>query len=723
MPITDPPRVEAPGAVEAPQLTEWSHGFVRLALGVGALLLAVGVFLAGTLHESRARVDAAALDELQNLTLNLERYYFIRLQAADLVLQSAAQDYVAADAAHRPGSFDAALRRQQQRLPENPPMRAADATGLVLYGEGASASAGVSVAQRQFFKAASHSEALVLGLPVKSRLTGRWVLPVARQLHDTQGRFAGVVYILLQLQDFIDMLDALKVGKRGVITIIDERQQIIVRRPQLEQLEDESPRRLSAPPLLEALATHRPTATFTTESSIDGVRRSAMLRRVGGYPAWVAVGLAEDEILAPWVAERRTAVIFWLALACGGAVLLVLQRRRERALAHVLQQLDAARLQADAANRSKSMFLANMSHEIRTPLNGVLGFAQIGHADATASALSRQRFARILQSGNLLQTLLNDVLDVSRIEAGKLLLAPLPTDVRDVAQQALALLQDAAAAKQLALRLHVAADVPGQVVLDPLRLQQVLLNLASNAVKFTDTGAVDVRVAVAAAQLVIEVVDTGCGLSDDALARVFEAFEQADASVTRRHGGSGLGLTITRNLVRLMGGTLAAASRPGAGSTFTVRLPLVTAPAPACVPDAPATPSHAPAGGALHGLRILVAEDNPINRLVIESLLRLEGAEPDVASDGHAAIARVQACAAAPFDIALLDIEMPGIDGFETARRLQALDPALPLLGQTARAMAEDLAACIAAGMRDRVVKPIERGELVRLVLAHARRA
>ena len=721
--MTERSRVDDSIAVNAAPLTEWSRGFVRLALGVAALLLAVGAYLAAALETSRQRIDAATSDELQNLTLNLERYYFTRLQAADLVLQSAAQQFATGGRVDGVDLFTPVLKTLQKRLPEAPPMRAADEAGRVVYGDGANRSAPLSVADRQFFREARRTPELVLGLPLKSRVSGRWVLPIARQLRYADGDFAGVVYINLELSDFFSMLDALKVGERGVITIFNAHQEVIVRWPAVQLQGDEAPRKLTAPGLLAALATGAPVATYTTESSIDRIRRRTTVRRVGQYPAWVLVGLATDELDAPWQGELRTALLFWIALALGGGVLLVMQRRRERALASVLQQLDAARLQADAANRSKSMFLANMSHEIRTPLNGVLGFAQIGHADPATPELARQRFSRILQSGKLLQTLLDDVLDVSRIEAGKLPLEPLPTDVREVARRALALLQDSAAAKGLALRLHVAPDVPPTIVVDPLRLQQVLLNLASNAVKFTDSGHVTLRAGTDAGSLVLEVADTGVGMTGSETARVFEAFEQADASVTRRHGGSGLGLTITRHLVGLMGGTIAVASTRGAGSTFTVRLPLVV-PGQHQAADAidpPCRDIGTTRPGALDGLRILVVEDNPINRLVIDSLLKLEGACPALASDGHEAIARVAQAGEPRYAIALLDVEMPGIDGYETARRLHELDASLPLLGQTARAMAEDLEQSLRAGMRGRVVKPIERQELVRLVLEHAR--
>ena len=716
-------RVDDSIAVNGPPLTAWSRGFVRLALGVAALLLAVGAFLAVALETSRQRVDAAAIDELQNLTLNLERYYFTRLQAADLVLQSAVAQYATGGRVDGVDLFTPVLKTLQKRLPEMPPMRAADASGRVIYGDGANRAAPISVAQRQFFKEARHSPDLVLGLPLKSRVSNHWVLPIARQLRDANGDFAGVVYINLELSDFTSMLAALKVGDTGAITIFNDHQEVIVRWPTVQLQDDEAPRKLTAPPLLAALATGQPAAIYTAESTIDHVVRRTMVRRVGGYPAWVLVGLALDGVYAAWQAELRTALLFWIALALGGGVLLVMQRRRERALSSVLEQLDAARLQADAASRSKSMFLANMSHEIRTPLNGVLGFAQVGYRDPSTPEAARQRFSRILQSGKLLQTLLSDVLDVSRIEAGKLLLEPLPTDAREVAQQALDLLQDTAAAKRLALRLRVAPDVPPTVVVDPLRLQQVLLNLASNAVKFTDAGQVELRVRIDSGSLVLEVADTGVGLTQDEAARIFEAFEQADASVTRRHGGSGLGLTITRNLVDLMGGTIAVASTRGAGSTFTVRLPLVVPPTDDAADevDAPCPDIDARRPGALDGLRILVVEDNPVNQLVIDSLLKLEGACPTMASDGHEAIARVGSADEPRYDIALLDVEMPGIDGYETARRLHELDASLPLLGQTARAMAEDLEQCLESGMLGRVVKPIQREEMIRMVLAHAR--
>ena len=716
--MTDEPRAHDADAAEGPPAREWSRGFVRLALGLAALLLAVGVFLAFALQASRQRIDESAEDALQNLSINLERYYFTRLQAADLVLQSAAQEY-ASLANPDPASFTPILKRLQQHLPENPPMRATDPAGRIVYGEGADPQAPLSATDRPYFIDTRHNAALVLGVPVRSRLSKRWVLPVARQLRDAHGALAGVVYILLDMQDFIAILDELKVGERGAITIFNDRQEVLLRRPHLEQLDAQPPRRLTAPALLQALAASRPVATYATVSSIDQVARTTMIRRVGDYPAWVLVGLAHDEILAPWLREVRIAIAFWLALACGAAALLLMQRRREQAQADALHHLRVARAQAEAANRSKSMFLANMSHEIRTPLNGVLGFAQVGFRDPATAPLARQRFNRILQSGKLLQTLLDDVLDVSRIEAGKLRLEPLPTDIRDVVQQALDLLRESAAAKGLVLGAEVAADVPDAVVVDPLRLQQVLLNLASNAVKFTDAGRVDLRVRRAAGQLVFEVADTGCGLSDAAAVRIFEAFEQGDASVTRRHGGSGLGLTITRNLVALMGGTIALSSAQEAGSTFTVRLPLQPAPAGAPAAMALALPDPPP-GAALQGLRVLVVEDNPINRLVLDGLLRLEGANPEMASDGHEAVARV--AAGARYAIALLDIEMPGIDGYETARRLHVVDPTLPLVGQTARAMAQDLAQCLAAGMLARVVKPIERATLVQLVLEHARR-
>jgi hypothetical protein len=728
------------------RLVEWRRTFKRHALWSLLLLGAVAVFLAVSLSQSHGRYQAAADDDIENLTLNLERYLFTRLQAADLVLQSAAKSFahLSTSGPVSENEFNAALLDLQKRLPDAPALRAADSSGQVLYGGGVDPAQRLSIERRQFFQEAKSSSTMVLGLPLKSRITGRWVLPLAQQLRDHRNAFAGVVYVNLDLEELNEYLGSLKLGAHGVITLFNTRRDILLRLPAVPMAEDEKPVRVAAPEVLNSLAAGKPAALFRTRSSIDGVLRAVMYRQVGGYAVFILAGLAEKDFLAPWYRELAITGVFWLALA--GALLLLLVRQYRSGLQQVraLRLLQEAKEQAVRANESKSLFLANMSHEIRTPLNGVLGFAQIGYRDPSGTPEARQKFARILESGKLLQGILNDVLDMSKIEAGKLLLDPTPTMLRPALERAVDLVRGFARDKGIALCLMVDRRVPEVIVVDPLRLGQILLNLLSNAVKFTATGQVDVTVGVSGDRLVINVRDSGLGMSEEQISRLFMAFEQADRSTTRRYGGTGLGLAITKRLVEMMNGSIVVTSQLGAGSTFSIRLPLARSTMTSVELEGPVSTGEdlADAGMVLQpqpgereetagrlpnprldGMRVLVAEDNPVNQIVIESMLLMEGASAEVVADGYEAIDRVAAQLDPKYDAVLLDVMMPGIDGYETARRIHTLDSELPIIGQTGHALAEDRAHCIEAGMVERVTKPLDADELVSVLLKHSRRA
>ena len=394
-----------------------------------------------------------------------------------------------------------------------------------------------------------------------------------------------------------------------------------------------------------------------------------------------------------------------------GAVVSIVDRSAQRAAA---QARENALVAAENLARARSEFLANMSHEIRTPMNGVLGFAQIGQRNYKDPDKARNAFEKILTSGNQLLGVVNEILDFSKIDAGKLHVEASEMSLDDALDHALELVADRARAKGLDLRLEKAADLPSSCIGDPLRLGQVLLNLLTNAVKFTEAGSVTLSAALQGGQLVFRVTDTGIGMTPDQLGYVFNPFQQADGSTTRKFGGTGLGLAICKRLVELMQGEIRVESTPGAGSRFEVRLPCVepaTHPAtghapPVTLPDKP-----------LAGISILLAEDDPINQLMLEVNLEDDGARLVIVGDGATAVERVIADGPQAYDIVLMDLQMPVMDGYEATRRILELAPGLPIIGQTAHAFGEDRDKCLAAGMAAHIAKPIDPQALVTLVL------
>jgi signal transduction histidine kinase/CheY-like chemotaxis protein len=378
------------------------------------------------------------------------------------------------------------------------------------------------------------------------------------------------------------------------------------------------------------------------------------------------------------------------------------------------QALRQALARAEAANTAKSDFLANMSHEIRTPLNGVLGLASV-LAQGPLDPGQQEIVQTIAASANTLDVLLRDLLTFARLESGRLELDAAPFCLADAVRQSAALFRAAAADKGLELVVGIDADAGVEVMGDGPRFRQVVCNLISNAVKFTAAGRVEVSLRLEGRgetrRQVLQVADTGIGFEPGDAERLFRRFEQADASITRRFGGTGLGLAITRQLVDLMGGTIRAEGRPGFGARFIVELGLDPA-----VVQASATE----AGAAPEGLRILVAEDNAINRKVAELMLGSMGAEVTCVENGREA---VDAARLTGWDLALIDLQMPVMDGLSAIRAIRAEEAAsgrgrLPVIVLSANVMPEHLAASSAAGADDHIGKPIRVGELARAISA-----
>ncbi|HET9644108.1 MAG TPA: PAS domain S-box protein [Burkholderiaceae bacterium] len=488
---------------------------------------------------------------------------------------------------------------------------------------------------------------------------------------------------------------------------------------------------------------------------------------------------------------------------------------------------ETALAEAERLARLRTEFVTNMSHEIRTPLNAVLGLAEIA-ARGDRDRQPEETFRMILDSGQVLLGVVNDMLDFSKIEAGKLRTESQPFELGPVIDRAVSLVAPRAFAKCLDFSVEEAPGLPYRLRGDALRLTQVLANLLSNALKFTERGSIVVRAWAEGRYLCLSVCDTGIGIAQEQLARLFKPFEQADSSTTRRYGGTGLGLVISRHLMELMGGAIEVQSQPNAGSTFTLRLPLIEAESArpsarecrivmACVgepvhairalegeghqvgitpaakafaepsdlvvlgidalrdeplrdeavqashrgqriallthpvaaelppalrgrvtlieqplrarhvaaclaePEKHEATSDAP-GGRLAQISLLAAEDNEVNALVLEAILRLEGAKLTLVGNGALAVEQLAQHGRGAFDIVITDIQMPEMDGYEATRRMLAIDPDLPVVGLTAHAMPEERERCLAAGMVDHLAKPVEVEQLVRVVLRHRRR-
>lgn len=381
------------------------------------------------------------------------------------------------------------------------------------------------------------------------------------------------------------------------------------------------------------------------------------------------------------------------------------------------EERERARSEAEELARIKSEFLANMSHEIRTPLNGVLGLAHIGYRESAGRDSTRRLFSRILDTGKLLLAIINDILDFSKMEAGKLRIERVPVSPVAIVEQAVHTVRELARDKGLALQSVQSDDLPVAFIGDPVRISQILLNLLSNAIKFTQEGRIRLRVCRTGEDLVFEVSDTGIGIPGELVDKLFSPFEQADTSTSRRYGGTGLGLTISRRLAGMMNGSLSLESCVGVGTVAQLRLPCEEV---GQLPE-PQIATMAGTRKRLAGLRILVAEDNPLNAFVLEELLRQEGSVVTMVESGAAA---VEACRSnlRSFDAILMDVQMPEMDGIEATRRILEFAPSVPILGQTAHVMHDEHDRCLAAGMTAVLTKPLDPEVLVSHVLQQVHR-
>lgn len=531
-----------------------------------------------------------------------------------------------------------------------------------------------------------------------------------------------------------DLLDADELTLR--YDIFRSRQNLLLDNPSVTLLRDRA-EYLSTLPKLNQLAALGDSVFGQTPPQAKGLGQLlAQMEALG--PDIQALSLAANSVMANLVETKQNTIVrqgmtitrlmvAMILLLAVIAVLLWLRMRRDSreraALESLTQELRDAQLRAEAANQGKTRFLANMSHELRTPFNGVMGMLTL----LESTPLTQEQTDHVQTAKNSAQhllTLLNDILDISAMEAGKLSIQPEPVNLPALLDQVANLMRGAAKAKSLAFHLDVPDDLPTWVKADPTRLKQILFNVIGNGIKFTQAGTVSLSVERAGPQGLVAplrfvVRDTGIGMDAAAVGRLFQRFYQAESHTARRFGGTGLGLEISRNLARLMEGDLTAQSAPGQGSTFTLELPLPLCPAPSPSPNLPPTDTATvppPAPGAqvqsLAGRRVLVAEDHPVNQKLMAALLNKLGCVVTFCENGALA---VDALSNQPFDLVLMDIHMPVMDGLTATRTIRALStPAanVPIIALTADVMNNAEQNAFEAGVNAFLAKPIRLTEL-----------
>jgi signal transduction histidine kinase/HPt (histidine-containing phosphotransfer) domain-containing protein len=646
--------------------------------------------------------------QVDKLSLVLAEQTSQEVRSAVLVLDSIADsmtgDDIFTEAQMRgrigSASWFASLRDKIQGLPQVDVASIVAANGDLLNFTRVHPAPAINVADRSYFEVHQQqgeqgAQGVYIGAPVRNRSNGEWTFYLSRRLNSPGGEFLGVALVGFSSTFLADFYQKINLGQGATVLLSRHDGMLMARWPHDDQ----------------AMGTLAPVDGAGADRAAGSGARLSSSRQIDKYGMAIRVSVPDQLYLAQW---RRFTAALVLAGAVSVAAILAafvvlvrsLRRREED-----MENMRALQTAAEASNRAKSAFLAMMSHEIRTPLTAIIGFADVVQKEP--SPAGRAAAAAIIgRHGQHLLDVINDMLDISKIEAERLRFEQLPFSPVEVAASVAATMQVQAHARGIAFSLDCASSLPSAVMGDPTRFRQILFNLCGNAVKFTEQGAVELSLDYERASntLLCTISDSGIGMSADELARLFQPFVQADSSVARKYGGTGLGLYLVQQLLSRLGGQVTVDSVPGQGSVFRVTLPAAPAPGASWTDSvAVAVPAQAGVNLAappahLHG-HILLAEDNIDNRRLVGLFLERAGLSHEAVGDGAAA---VELAMTGRFDLVLMDIRMPVMDGVQALRLLRERGFRQPVIALTANLMEDDLRRYADAGFDRSIGKPID---------------